>query len=51
MEFASCHDSSATMFASSIFLGVTAVFIVLAAVAAARLISGFADPVGQAQPA
>lgn len=39
MEFASCYDQSGTVLASSVFLTVTAVFIVLAAVAAVRLIT------------
>jgi uncharacterized membrane protein (DUF485 family) len=37
MEFASCYDQSGTVLASSIFLTVTAIFIVLAAFSAARL--------------
>ncbi len=39
MEFASCYDQSGTVLASSIFLTVTAVFIVLAGFAALRLIA------------
>jgi hypothetical protein len=39
MEFASCYDQSETVLASSIFLSITAVFIILAAFAAARLIA------------
>jgi len=39
MEFASCYDQSGTVLASSIFLIVTAVLIVLAGFAAARLIA------------
>jgi len=39
MEFASCFDNSGIVLASTIFLNVTAVFIILAAFAAARLIT------------
>lgn len=39
MEFASCYVQDGTVLASSIFLTVTAAFIVLAAVAAGRLIA------------
>lgn len=39
MEFASCYVQSGSIFASSDFLSVTAVFIILAAFAAARLIA------------
>ncbi|RJT36128.1 hypothetical protein D3227_20655 [Mesorhizobium waimense] len=39
MEFASCFDQSGTVLASTIFLSITAVFIILAAFAAARLIT------------
>jgi len=37
MEFASCYDQSASIFASTMFLNITAVFIILAAFAIARL--------------
>ena len=39
MEFAVCYDNSATVLASEIFLTVTAVFVVMAVFAAARLIA------------
>ncbi|EHH11666.1 hypothetical protein MEA186_12898 [Mesorhizobium amorphae CCNWGS0123] len=39
MEFASCFDQSGTVLASTIFLDITAVLIILAAFAAARLIT------------
>jgi hypothetical protein len=39
MEFAVCYDNSATVLASSIFLTITAAFIILSAFAAARLIA------------
>lgn len=38
MEYLSCYDPSGIEFAWSIFLNITAVSIILAAVAAARLI-------------
>ncbi|TWI36485.1 hypothetical protein IQ26_02998 [Mesorhizobium tianshanense] len=39
MEFASCYVQDGPVLASSIFLTVTAAFMVLAAIAAARLIA------------
>ncbi|WP_167458453.1 hypothetical protein [Mesorhizobium kowhaii] len=39
MEFASCYVQSTSIFASSAFLDVTAVFMILAAFAGARLIA------------
>ncbi|ESY60721.1 hypothetical protein LB577_03955 [Mesorhizobium sp. B283B1A] len=39
MEFASCYEQSASIFASSAFLNMTAIFVILAAFAAARLIA------------
>ena len=50
MEFASCYDQSASIFASSAFLNVTAVFIILAAFAAARLIGMSRSDIDQTQP-
>lgn len=52
MEFASCYDQSGTIRAWSIFLTVTAVFIVLAAGAAVRSIAmSVASSVEQLQTA
>lgn len=39
MEFASCYDQSASIFASTMFLNITAFFIILAAFAVARLVA------------
>lgn len=39
MEFASCYDQSASIFASTMFLNITAFFIVLAAFAMLRLVA------------
>jgi hypothetical protein len=48
----SCYDQSGSIFASPAFLNVTAVFIILAAFAVARLIAmSRADSLDQFQPA
>lgn len=39
MEFASCYVQDGTVLASSIFLTVTAAFVVMGAIAGARLIA------------
>jgi len=39
MEFASCYDQSASIFASTMFLNITAFLIILAAFAVVRLAS------------
>ncbi|WP_167524638.1 MULTISPECIES: hypothetical protein [unclassified Mesorhizobium] len=50
MEFAVCYDHSGIDLAWSIFLGITAVFMILAPLAAARLVAiSRADSVGRLQ--